>query len=79
MAGFSLAVVEAIGSVLSSDVPINIQKQEIYQILDAEKLSYFDDLHVSDILIHPDNRGGLMVNKHDTHNKGLGIVAVVLI
>lgn len=74
MAGFSPAVLEAIGLVLSSDAPLNIQKQEVYKILDADKLSYFEDIHVGDILIHPDNRGGLVVNKHDTHTKGLGIV-----
>ncbi len=74
MAVFSQDVKGAIAAILASTEPLNIQKQRLYDVLDAANLSHFEIINPADMAIHPDNRGGIMVNKQDVHDKGSGIV-----
>ena len=74
MAVFSQDIIAAIAAILASQEPVNIQKQQLYDVLDTANLSYFEVIDPADMAIHPDNRGGMMVNKQDVHDKGLNIV-----
>jgi hypothetical protein len=46
---------------------------DIKQILLDSKIGYHDTINVSNMLVHPANRGGLMINHHNAHKTGFKI------
>ena len=56
-----------------SQMPINQRASTALQVLKDSGLAYTAKLKPSQLLVHPANRGGLMVNPHDVWSKGASI------
>jgi hypothetical protein len=54
----------------SSTVELNIKVDKILQALIAQNVAYYTTALPEAFLVHPSNRGGLMLNHFDVHDKG---------
>ena len=60
---------------LQSQQGVNVKLTKILELLTTNGLAYQSCLKVTDLLCHPDNRGGSMVQAHDCWKKGSLILA----
>ena len=70
------AIVQAVNDILDSSQPINQKLQKVIQKLDANNLVQRQILLPSQILCHPQNRGGTMLSFHDVWAKGTALTNV---
>ena len=54
----------------SNTVELNIKVDKILQALIAQNVAYYTTALPEAFLVHPSNRGGLMLNHFDVHDKG---------
>ena len=55
---------------LDSTVPIYERTKNFFKFLESEcKVGFKGVAHTDDILCHPENRSGLLINAHDAHRK----------
>ena len=70
MFSFPDGLAEAIAAVKSSNVELNIKVDKIRNLLLNGQVAYYHHERPDAFLVHPANRGGLMVNAFDVHRKG---------
>ena len=55
---------------LDTTVPIYERTQSFFKFLETVcKVGFKGVVHTNDILCHPENRSGLLINAHDAHRK----------
>ena len=55
---------------LDNTVPIYERTKNFFKFLESEcKVGFKGVVHTDDILCHPENRSGLLINAHDAHRK----------
>ena len=54
---------------VDSDLPPVSKCHSISDALLRDGVAYERELHVDELFVHPENRGGLGVNQHDCHTK----------
>ena len=75
LAEFTPEITKAIRAIKDHEsMEINIKRNQIFQILDDDKLSRVEPVNLSDLACHPSNRGGAMLNHHDVHRKGATVI-----
>ena len=62
-------------TLLQSEQGVNVKLAKILELLTQNGLAYQSCLKVTDLLCHPENRGGSMVQAHDCWKKGALILA----
>lgn len=55
------------------EIAVNCKVTQALELLKSNNLAYFAKLKPRDLLVHPLNRGGVMVNAHDCWAKGMAI------
>ena len=70
------AIVQAVNGILDSNQPINQKLQKVIEKLEANNLVQRQILLPSQILCHPQNRGGTMLSFHDVWAKGAALTNV---
>ena len=56
-------------AIRDENIPINLKVNKMLKLLGGRV--YLQKVEPSLLIVHPDNRSGLMVNSHDVHEKGL--------
>ena len=75
MSAFTSQVIEAIRAIKDHEtLAINLKRNQIFDILDENKLGCVEKVRIADLACHPSNRGGQMLNAHDVHVKGAAMV-----
>lgn len=72
------SVKQAINDCLAASVPMLVKMDQVTTILEKAGLAWKDCLKVSDLLTHPQNRGGQMLGVEDVHLKGFRLLSVGL-
>ena len=62
--------------ILASEVAINLKVNQVLDALHKGGYAFHQTVPPEALLIHPANRGGLMVNSHDVHAKGYTLLQV---
>ena len=70
--GFSKSIVEQGEAILRQDSkPIGeIEAEFVDFLLNVVHVGTYGILHASEVLVHPENRGGLLINAFEAHKKG---------
>ena len=68
--GYSAALVEKGRKILDSDDEIGIIKDNFLELLMENGIGRDVVMKVEDLLVHPSNRGGLLVNAFNSHKNG---------
>ena len=71
-------VVGEVTSIMDGKLPIHQKVTQVPQILQDHGLSQKQMVAPTDILVHPQNRGGTMISHHDSWKKGLAMLSVGL-
>ena len=53
-----------------NDIGVCLRLEKVCQQLKTHKMMYFCVLQPQQVLVHPKNRGGIMLGMHDVHHKG---------
>ena len=71
-------MLDEVHDIMSSKQGINQQVEQVVQLLESYGMAHRMTILPSQLLCHPDNRGGAMVSFHDVWQKGLQMVQVGL-
>ena len=71
-------MLDEVQDIMSSKQGINQQVEQVVQLLESYGMAHRMTILPSQLLCHPDNRGGAMVSFHDVWQKGLQMVQVGL-
>ena len=71
-------MLDEVQDIMSSKEGINQQVEQVVQLLESYGMAHRMTILPSQLLCHPDNRGGAMVSFHDVWQKGLQMVQVGL-
>lgn len=69
-------VAAQVKAMMDGPLTINQKVNQVIDLLEAHGLAHKVVLRPSQILCHPDNRGGTMVSYHDAWSKGMAMLAV---
>lgn len=61
---------------LATEMAINLKVNQVLDALHKGGYAFHQSVPPEALLIHPSNRGGLMVNPHDVHAKGFSLLQV---
>lgn len=76
---YSPDVVKLGAAILSQDaatVAVGNIKDELWAFLEQQGISYKSTMKPEAVLVHPKNRGGLLINPHNAHRNGSHICRV---
>lgn len=62
--------------ILATEMAINLKVNQVLDALHKGGYAFHQSVAPEALLIHPSNRGGLMVNPHDVHAKGFSLLQV---
>lgn len=62
--------------ILATEMAINLKVNQVLDALHKGGYAFHQSVAPEALLIHPSNRGGLMVNPHDVHAKGFSLMQV---